>query len=70
MGKKQEGKKQIGALLDEELYREIRSRAVGLDRPVGELIDEAITMYLDATPQVFRRTKQPVKPAVKSKSRG
>lgn len=55
-------KRQIGALLDADLYKQARLRALAEDRPVGELIDDALRAYLDleSEPSVPKRTKAPV----------
>ena len=48
-------RKQIGATLDAALYRQMRAQAMLEDRTVAELLDDAMTMYLDSK-KMRRRT--------------
>ncbi len=59
MGFKQLGRKQIGAQIDEELYRQVRSLALLQGRKAGELIDDALRVYLVAqnTTEKSKKTK-------------
>ncbi len=46
MVKPKEGKIQVGSLLTEAIYRAAKAQAAIERRNVGELIDEAIQLYL------------------------
>ncbi len=50
-------RKQIGATLDADLYRQMRAQAMLEDRTVGELIDDSMKMYLAKTKPKMRRTR-------------
>lgn len=53
-----EERKQIGAKVDPETYRQIRAQAVLRGRTVGDLIDEAIREWLDKhREKEMRRTR-------------
>ena len=46
MNVKTEGRIQVGSLLTESIYRQAKAQAAIERRRVGELIDDAILMYL------------------------
>ena len=47
MTKPSEGKIQVGSLLTEIIYRQAKAQAAIERRNVGELIDDAIRLYLE-----------------------
>jgi hypothetical protein len=53
-----QNKRQIGAMLDAELYKQAKAAAILQGRKVGEVIDDAIRAYLEAQASpVFSRKK-------------
>ena len=58
------GRKQVGALIDEQLYRQAKALAIMQGRTTGAVIDDALRQYLaaqQAAPakkaNVYKRTK-------------
>ena len=45
---KKSDRKQIGSLIDESIYRQAKAQAALENRPVGEIIDDALRAYLKA----------------------
>jgi hypothetical protein len=64
MGAKHPDRKQVGTQIDVELYRQVRSLALLQGRKAGEVIDDAIRLYLAAQnvtgQSVSKRNKAPV----------
>ncbi len=50
-------RKQIGATLDAELYRQMRAESMLEGRTVAELLDDAMKLYLASKRKKMRRTK-------------
>ena len=50
-------RKQIGATLDAELYRQMRAESMLEGRTVAELLDDAMKLYLGQRKKKMRRTK-------------
>lgn len=40
-------RKQVGCTVDVELYKRLRAQAVQEDRQTGEVLDDAIRLYLE-----------------------
>jgi len=45
--------------LDEELYRQVKRRAVDLDRPIREIVQEALRLFCQGRPAAPARRKMP-----------
>lgn len=43
---KKENRKQVGCTVDTDLYKRLRAQAVQEDRQTGQVLDDAIRMYL------------------------
>ena len=49
--KTKSGRVQIGALIDKGLWLDLKAQAIQNERGAGYLLDDAITMYLQAPEQ-------------------
>ncbi len=49
--KKESGRKSVGASVDEKLWQRLRAQAIMEDRKSGEVLDDAIRLYLKTKEQ-------------------
>lgn len=46
-------------VLDEELYRQVKRRAIDLDRPIREIVQEALQLFCRGRPTISARRRMP-----------
>lgn len=56
--------------LDEELYRQVKRRAVDLDRPIREIVQEALRRFCQERPSVSEKKRMPRFGAYRSQIKG
>lgn len=56
--KKEEGRKQVGATIEENLWRHVKAIANLQGRKTGEVLDDCIREYLQRHSEVFGRYKE------------